>query len=94
MKHKFLNKHKVAITIIGIIAILLFMNNYFFGIKWWRFIPFKEKCGGWNAWEGETICKCSGILVKSGCPPITLCDGGTYYCLFGKCEECQEAKIE
>lgn len=89
---KFLRRHRTiifwAISLGIVLGAFLFFSYYLLGIGYWDFVPFKERCGGWNAWEGETLCKCSGALVKPGCPPGALCDGGTYYCLFGKCEEC------
>jgi len=92
-KEKFLKKHRLAI--IGIIVAVVFLSflYYVFGIGYWFFIPFKERCGGWNI-VGETVCECSGILIKPKCPLHFLCDSGSYYCLLGKCGECQNLEVE
>jgi len=90
MKWKeFVRKHKVLIFSLICIIFAFLIFNYIFGIGWWYYIPFKERCGGWDL-TGETICECSGMLIKPKCPPGALCDGGTYYCIFGKCGECMK----
>jgi len=43
-------------------------------------------CGGWDT-SGETICQCSGQLIKEECPSNTTCDSGTYTCE-GECGKC------
>lgn len=45
-----------------------------------------QECGGWNT-SGETICECTGKIIKPTCPPNVVCDGGSYICngLCGKC---------
>lgn len=78
---------KILLGIIFSVVIVFLIFNYMTGLGWWYYIPWKEICGGWNT-AGESLCECSGILVKPACPPGAVCDSASYYCVFGTCGMC------
>jgi len=43
-------------------------------------------CGGWDI-SGETICECSGKIIKPTCAPDAFCGSASYICE-GQCGKC------
>ncbi|MDD5621107.1 MAG: hypothetical protein PHS27_00715 [Candidatus Pacebacteria bacterium] len=80
-----MNKKILIISSVVLIIIMVVVALYFITkpVTTGGVMP----CGGWDMF-GDTVCQCSGKLVKFQCPENALCDAGQNKC-YGQCGVCK-----